>query len=115
LLSQFAAQRKAFRARPNPTLAERKSDLTRLLKAVLAAQEEFVAAVTEDFGGRSRQETLLTEIYTTVSAIRHARANLTNWARPRRRPVPHTLQPGEAWLQPQPLGVVGVISPWNFR
>ncbi len=114
MLSEFEAQRKAFRARPNPTLAECKDHLARLLKAVLAAQEEIVQAVDEDFGGRSRQETLLTEIYTTVSAIRHARANLTSWARPRRRPVPYTLQPGEAWLQPQPLGVVGIISPWNF-
>ena len=106
--------RRAFQARPHPTPAERKGDLKRLLSAVLDNQEELVAAVNQDFGGRSRQETLLTEIYTTVSAIRHARKNLTRWTQPRRREVPLTLQPGEAWLQPQPLGVVGIISPWNF-
>lgn len=114
MIAKLEAQRRAFRACPNRALADRKSDLKRLLAEVLAAQEEIVAAVNDDFGGRSRQETLLTEIYTTVSAIRHARANLAGWARPRRRAVPFTLQPGEAWLQPQPLGVVGIISPWNF-
>jgi coniferyl-aldehyde dehydrogenase len=107
-------QRQAFRARPNPTVAERKIDLQRLLTAVLSHQEEIVAAVNDDFGGRSRQETVLTEIYTTVSAIRYARKNLADWVRPRRRHVPLTLQPGEAWLQPQPLGVTGIIAPWNF-
>ena len=114
LTPKLDAQRQAFRALPNPTSEKRKDDLKRLLTAVLNHQEQIVSAINDDFGGRSRQETVLTEIYTTVSAIRYARANLAGWMRPRRRKVPLTLQPGEAWLQPQPLGVIGIIAPWNF-
>ena len=107
-------QRHAFRANPNPPLAERKAELRRLLEAVLAQQDAIVAAVNEDFGCRATQETLLTEIYTTAQCIRHALGRLRGWIRARRRSVPLTLQPGQAWLEPQPLGVVGIIAPWNF-
>ena len=85
LTPKLDAQRQAFRALPNPTSEKRKDDLKRLLTAVLNHQEQIVSAINDDFGGRSRQETVLTEIYTTVSAIRYARANLAGWMRPRRR------------------------------
>ena len=92
--AKLEIQRKAFRAHPNRGLEDRNNDLKRLLAGVIASQEELIAAADEDFGGRSRQETLLTEICTTTNAIRHAQANLASWARPRRRAVSYTLQPG---------------------
>ena len=108
------AQRTAASAHPAPTGTQRKADLDRLLKAMLLRQNQAVQAVSHDFGCRSAQETLLTEIFTTASAVRYARAHVSQWMRPKRRGVPWILQPGRAWLEPQPLGVVGIISPWNF-
>jgi coniferyl-aldehyde dehydrogenase len=110
----LATQRAAFRSNPNPPALERKQHLGRLLATVLAHQEDMISAANRDFGCRARQETVFGEIYTTTNAIRHARRHVTGWMRPRRRPVPLTLQPGRAWIQPQPVGVAGIISPWNF-
>ena len=109
-----ARQQAAFRDNPNPSLEQRRGWLAGLLKSMLARQEHLIAAVNADFSCRSRAETLYAEIYTTASAIRHARSNVASWMRPKPRPVPLTLQPGQAWIQPQPVGVVGIISPWNF-
>ncbi|MBV8819635.1 MAG: coniferyl aldehyde dehydrogenase, partial [Acidobacteriaceae bacterium] len=114
LAQVFEEQRAAFRSNPVPDAAIRKAALRRLLKALLDGQEAAIRAVDRDFGGRSRDETLMTEIYTSASAIRHAIAHLHSWMRPRSRSVPLTLQPAQAWVEPKPLGVVGIISPWNF-
>lgn len=110
----FDQQKAAGRASRAPDAAERKARLRRLLAVLLEQQEEAVRVVDRDFGGRSRAETLLTEIYTTASAIRHAVRHVQAWMRPQARSVPYTLQPGQAWIEPRPLGVVGIISPWNF-
>jgi acyl-CoA reductase-like NAD-dependent aldehyde dehydrogenase len=70
--------------------------------------------VDEDFGGRLRHETLFAEIYVTIEAFRHARRHLKGWMKRRPRSVPLTLAPGRAWVQPQPVGLVGIIAPWNY-
>src|SRR5882724_7178629 len=110
----FANQAAAFRSAPYPSAAERRANLTRLLKAILVHQDELAVAIDRDFGGRSRDEVLFSEIYVAVNAIRHSRRHLKGWMRPRRRHVGWPLQPAEAWVLPQPLGVVGIIVPWNY-
>jgi acyl-CoA reductase-like NAD-dependent aldehyde dehydrogenase len=77
-------------------------------------QREFEEAVSADFGGRSRHETRLAEIYFVLSAIKYIRAHLRSWMKPRGRGVPFILLPGRAKIAFQPLGVVGVIAPWNY-
>ena len=77
-------------------------------------QEDIVAAVDGDFGGRAREETLFAEIFTTLSCVRHARKNLRRWMRPQRQSLDLAFKPARAKLLPQPLGVVGIISPWNY-
>jgi coniferyl-aldehyde dehydrogenase len=78
-------------------------------------EQALIDAVSADFGHRSRHETMLTEIVPVLGGIRHATSNLRRWMRPQRRHVDR-LAFGLASNRviPQPLGVVGVIVPWNF-
>jgi len=85
-----------------------------LRKAVRARQEELVQAVSEDFGGRSRQETLALEVFAIYSQINHARRNLKRWMKRRAVKGAWFLQPSRAFYQYQALGVVGVIGTWNY-
>ena len=110
----FWRQVKAFSAAPYPSAKERRANLDRLLRALLARQEDLAAAIDNDFSGRSRHEVLFSEIYVAVNAIRHARSHVAEWMAPRHRPVPWPLHPAQAWVLPQPLGVVGIIAPWNY-
>ena len=110
----FAAQRKAFAAEPDPSLRVRRDRLDRLLALTEKHEAEIVAAIASDFGTRPAQETRLAELFMVTAGIRHARRHLSRWIRPRRVPTPLYLRPGRSRILRQPLGVVGVISPWNY-
>ena len=115
LAACLAAQRQAHAAHPMPTLAERQHDLDTLERFVRDHQNEIEAAISNDYGHRSRHETLLTEIAPVLSGIKHAKAHLKDWMRPQRRQIDRlTFGLGANRVLPQPLGVVGVIVPWNF-
>jgi len=88
--------------------------LMRLERATLDARDAIAAAIDGDFGGRSREETLVAEVLVTVNAIRHVRPRIARWAKPRRAAVGLPFWPSRAWEVLQPLGVVGVLSPWNY-
>src|SRR5207245_6850691 len=66
------------------------------------------------FASRPSAETRLAELFTGLAGIRHARRNLRRWMRSRRVATPLYLRPGRSRIVRQPLGVVGVISPWNY-
>ena len=110
----LALQRAAFLRDGAPSLAERRRDLTKLKEALLARKEEFIAALDVDFGHRARQETLMLDIGSTVGAINYLHGNLRRFMRPERRHVAAIFKPGSAKVVYQPLGVVGIVSPWNF-
>ena len=114
LAGVLADQRAAAVREGTPGAAQRRADLDKLLKAVLANQVAIAEAIAADFGHRSPVETALAEVYTTVDTIRHARRHLRRWMRPRRRPVGLPFLPARARVVYQPLGVVGIISPWNY-
>jgi coniferyl-aldehyde dehydrogenase len=114
LTAILARQRAAFLRDGPPSLAERKRDLTRLKDALLARQEDFVAALNADFGHRSSQETLLLDLGSTVGTIKYLHHNLRRWMPSERRSVAMVFFPGSNRVVYQPLGVVGVISPWNY-
>ena len=110
----LARQRAAFLAAGAPPLAKRLDDLEKLKKATLAHRAGFQAAIHADFGNRSRHETDAMELMPIVHSIDYLRKHLRRWMRPRRRHVaPHFL-PGAARVVMQPLGVVGIVSPWNY-
>ena len=109
------AQRAAWLANPEPAHAERVADLKSLARLLTENRDAIVAAINLDYGNRSEFETLFTEYFVVLEAIRDASKNLRRWMRPQRRRVDHMTFPGARnRVIPQPLGVVGVIVPWNF-
>lgn len=114
LHTTLALQRAAFLRDGPPTLKQRRDDLTKLKEAILARQDDFIAALDADFGHRARQETLMLDIGSTVGAINYLHGNLRRFMRPERRHVAAIFKPGSAKVIYQPLGVVGIVSPWNF-
>lgn len=110
----FDVQRAAF-ARGARDYHARMDALAALRAGVLARQDELVRAVSADFGGRAREETLLLELLPFYDQIRHARRHLKGWMQ--RRSVRSTwfLVPSRAFYQYQPLGVIGVIGAWNYQ
>jgi coniferyl-aldehyde dehydrogenase len=105
-----AAQRKAG----PPNLETRLSYHDRLEHALLRHKEDVAKAIAADFGARSRHESLLAEVMLTVGAIKHARAHLHEWMETEPREVGWMFMPGRAEVIMQPLGVIGIISPWNY-
>jgi coniferyl-aldehyde dehydrogenase len=114
LVRVFEAQRAAFARERNPTLAARRDRLARLQALVQDNEARFVAAVESDFGHRSAHETRLAELYIVVAEIAQARKHLPRWMRARHVSTPLHLLPGRARIERQPLGVAGIISPWNY-
>ena len=105
-----AAQRKVG----TPTAGQRLESLERLENALLARKDALAEAISRDFGNRSKHETVAAEVYVVQSEIRHARAHLRDWMRPQPRDVGLAFLPATAQVVFQPLGVVGIISPWNY-
>jgi len=110
----LAVQRAAFDAQRAPDAATRIARLDRLLQLVDANEAAFAEAIDADFGGRSAHETRLAELFVVRAGIRHARATLRRWMAPRRVRTDLHFLPGHNRLMPQPLGVVGIVSPWNY-
>jgi coniferyl-aldehyde dehydrogenase len=110
----LALQRAAFLRDGPPTLKQRRDDLTKLKEAILARQDEFVAALDADFGHRARQESQMLDLGSTVGAINYLHSNLRRFMRPERRHVAAIFKPASARVVYQPLGVVGIVAPWNF-
>jgi coniferyl-aldehyde dehydrogenase len=110
----FVAQRHAFSEEPDPALAVRLDRLARLEALIDQHEGEIVAAVAADFGTRPAQETRLAELFIIGASVRYARRRLKSWMRSRRVPTPPYLWPGRSRVVRQPVGVVGVIAPWNY-
>lgn len=114
LTAQFECQRAASRATPASHAASRKASLKALAAMVNDNATLIADAIDADFGGRARTETRLLEVVPAMRGIAHARANVERWMRSSKRPVDLAFQPARAWVRHEPLGVVGIISPWNY-
>jgi coniferyl-aldehyde dehydrogenase len=107
-------QRVAHRRDSWPSAKVRIDRIERLDTMVRERAEAFAEAVAADFGNRSRFETALMETAVLLSSIRHARKNVRWWMEPSYQEVDIAFWPGSAWIRREPLGVVGIISPWNY-
>jgi len=114
LAEQLARQRDAFLRDEAPTLAERRSHLARLKRELINRRNAIEAALAADFGHRSRHETTILEVMTVVQGIDYLSRHLRRWMRPSRRHVAVHFQPARAYVLYQPLGVIGIMAPWNY-
>ena len=110
----FERQRKAFQAYPSPGAEDRLQWLEALHDLLTRNQQPLIEAISEDFGNRSADETRLAEIMPSLHGIRYAKRRLRRWMKPSRRSVGMAFQPASARVVYQPLGVVGIIVPWNY-
>ncbi len=114
LQSTLDRLRAGHRARGTVPLETRLAWLQRLERMLLRRKDDIARVISQDFGNRSRVETFVAELVVVVEGIRHTRAHLAEWMAPRKADVSWLFQPGRAEVIPQPLGVVGIISPWNY-
>lgn len=110
----FAQQRLAYAADPVAPRALRLDRLDRLLDVLDRNAPEMARAISADFGHRPEQVTRLADGLITRAAILHARRHLPRWMAARRVSTAATYWPGRSRVQAQPLGVVGIVSPWNY-
>ena len=113
-LQPLLEQVRAAQRRQPPDYRQRMADLARLAAALRRYTDDLVRAVSADFGRRSRHETLVAEVMVTLQEIAHLRRNLKRWMRPDRRGLNWAFLPARGEVRQMPLGVVGIVSPWNY-
>ena len=111
---EFAAMHAATRRNPVVDRVRRHARLDALFALVHDNAERFVEAIAADFGHRSAHETRLLELFPSLEAIRHTRSHFAGWMKPQRKSPSLWFRPGRARIVSQPLGVVGIIVPWNY-
>lgn len=113
LTTLLECQRAAWRAR-QPDYAQRMGDLARLRAALKSKVEEFARAIDADFGCRPRYETLISDGMVVLHAIDHALAHLRRWMKPQHVRAGWLFPLARCEILPKPLGVIGILSPWNY-
>ncbi|MEL7129635.1 MAG: aldehyde dehydrogenase family protein, partial [Pseudomonadota bacterium] len=108
-------QKKAHLRDGIPSIDVRLDRLDRAIGLLVDFQTEIEDAIAEDFGHRSKDATRLTDVASSIGALKHAKKHLKSWMRPERRKTELPFFLGaKAEVQFQPKGVIGIISPWNF-
>ena len=110
----FATQRQASRQDPYPILETRLQNLGKLKKIFSENQETIAEAINTDFGCRSQQETRMLEVFGLLGGISYNQKRLKKWMKPQKRHVGMAYLGAKNTVIPQPKGVVGVVSPWNY-
>ena len=109
-------QRAAFTVARPEALAVRKDRLKRIIAMMVDTGEEFARAISRDFGHRSHEQSLMTDILPSISAAKYCLKHIDHWAKTERRSpmFPLGLLGAKAELRYEPKGVIGIVSPWNF-
>jgi coniferyl-aldehyde dehydrogenase len=110
----FSRQKSAYNKTPMPTAEQRIDHLKALKSITIKYQEQLATAVNKDFSCRSKDETLLAEILTSVEGINMAIKKTRKWMKPSKRGVGMLFAPAKNEVRYQPLGVIGIIVPWNY-
>ncbi|ARK48898.1 coniferyl aldehyde dehydrogenase [Burkholderia pseudomallei] len=107
-------QRAAYLRAPYPSWATRADHLRALRKMLLENRDALAAAINADFGHRAKEEVLMSEIWLAKEEIDEALKHGKRWIKPKSRTMNKWLRPARAKVMPQPLGVVGIVVPWNY-
>jgi coniferyl-aldehyde dehydrogenase len=110
----YRVQRSAYLQNPFPEYRERYSNLVKLEGLLKDNQEAIVEAINKDFGNRSRHESKIMELFACIDGIKDARKNLKKWMKPQKRHVSMWFWGAKNTVLPQPKGVIGVVTPWNY-
>jgi coniferyl-aldehyde dehydrogenase len=110
----LAAQQEAFLAAGAPSASERREKLKLLSRAVVKYQDRIVTALAADFSSRAKQESVVVDVLSSLESIKYNHDHLEAWMKPQRRMPGLAFQPASAKVHYQPLGVIGIISPWNY-
>ena len=112
--SVLLAQQKAYGLNPMPSAHSRIQMLKRLKAALLEFKQPLIAAVNQDFSSRSSDETLLAEFMPSIESINFAIKHTKQWMKSDKRKVGLLFMPAKNRVHYQPVGVVGIIVPWNY-
>ena len=107
-------QNKAFISQPYLSAKTRIDDLLQLKNAILNYQTPLLNALSKDFGCRSVDDSKMADLMPTIMGIKYAIKHIKKWMKPSKRHVAFLFQPAKAFVMYQPLGVVGIITPWNY-
>jgi coniferyl-aldehyde dehydrogenase len=107
-------QREAFRRHGAPGYEQRIAAIEKVRSQILKYKDEIAEAVSADFGHRSTHETMLAEVFGSLNPIKHVKKNLKKWMKPERRPISINFKPASGRIIYQPLGVIGIMAPWNY-
>ena len=117
-------QKKLYIEEETPSLELRQDRLNRCVEMLKKYNVEILDAIQEDFGNRDSKAGFMSEIMSTIGSINYAKENVKKWMKDEKRKS-NSSQPfairtvmsllgAKSWIKYQPLGTVGVISPWNF-
>ncbi len=107
-------QKIAYLRHPVPTAKERIDRLARLKRVLVKYQDQIAEAINLDYGNRAIMETKIGELLTCLEQIKYYSKHLTGWMKPSKRHISVLHQPAKGWVQYQPMGIIGIITPWNY-
>ncbi|MBU3620957.1 coniferyl aldehyde dehydrogenase [Polynucleobacter sp. CS-Odin-A6] len=118
LINRFTLQldeiKAAYALEPNPSLEVRLERIGRIEQMIAANEEKLCTVLAADFGTRHPIESRLLEFQMIYQACKHVRQHLKEWMKPQLVPTPGFMGSSHAWTQMQSIGVVGIMSPWNY-
>ncbi len=114
LKDRLMTLRSAFLDQPEPSLTDRLRDLRTLKLQIQRHHSALCDAVQQDFGRRAHAETKIAELVPVLETLDYIQHQLKQWMQPKKRTLSWLLKPAQAWVHYQPLGVVGIMSPWNY-
>ncbi|MFM4830790.1 coniferyl aldehyde dehydrogenase [Aeromonas rivipollensis] len=114
LPEQVNRLKQAYQAHPMPSLEQRRNRLSALKGALLAHKQPLCDALALDYGQRSDYDSLVADILPCVMQINYSLKRLKGWMKPARRHPGLLLAPARVEVHYQPLGVIGIMVPWNF-
>lgn len=114
LNSIFSDMKKLYNENIHPTLEERTNILKILKKSIIDNEQDIYKSLNEDYGYRNEFDTFISDILSSVSSINYSIKNLKKWMKPSKRHSGIMLMSSTVKVHYQPLGVVGIITPWNF-
>ena len=114
MLVLLEKQREAFFRDGAPSYERRRESLQKLRQQIVKYKQEICEAISEDFGNRSHHESMLAEIAITIASFKHTQSHLKKWMKDKSAPIALQYKPARGKIHYQPLGVTGIISPWNY-